>query len=523
MPQRLSALPRISLRGSLLLLVSLCVAPLAIAGLALLYQNYHLQREVIETRTHLLARKVAADVQRELSSLEGGLRVLAASKDLQSGQLQSFYALAQASVNTGIHYNIVLSDTNGVQVLNTFRPFGASLPSKGNPPELTDILTHRRTVLTNVFEGPVTGKPTVALALPVFIHDAATYSLAAGISPTKLSALLAAQDVPDDWLIAVLDSSGVIAARSRDGERFVGQPATPELRQALALRNEGTLSANTKEGIAVMTAFTKLHPWGWTVAVGAPRSTLETAQSDALLRLVLGVMVALVAGVGIAAWVGRNVIRSVEDLNRAAVQSAKGQEIQIPRMLLKEADAVGDAILRAADTLRQVKYLAHHDPLTGLANRTLFFEMAEKQTAIDTRHHGSFAIVALDLDGFKLVNDCHGHDAGDAVLKEAARRIEKCIRSGDIAARLGGDEFMVLLNHADSDYLPLATARIVEALSHPYDGVQVAVSVSAGVSCFPLDGHDVGALMKSADTALYSAKSLGKNQAVFAQQLKSAT
>ncbi len=511
------------MRGSLLLLVGLCVAPLTIAGVALLYQNYRLQREVMETRTQLVARQVAADVQRELSSLEGGLRVLAASKDLQSGNFKSFYALAQSSVNTGIHYSVVLSDNHGAQILNTFRPWGSALPATGNPPELTDILVNRRTVLTNVFDGPVTHKPTVAMALPVFVHDAATYSLAAGISPQKLSALLAAQNVPEDWIIAVLDASGVIAARSRDADHFVGQATTPSLREAVASRSEGTLSAMTKDGIPALTAFTRFNQWGWTVAVGAPRSALQAAQSDALLRLVLGISAAVLLGLAIAAWVGRNVIRSVKDLNRAALQSAQGLEIQMPRMLLKEADAVGDAILRAANTLREVKYLAHHDPLTGLANRTLFFEMTAKQAAIAARHGSGFAMVALDLDGFKLVNDHHGHDAGDAVLKEAARRIEKSIRSGDVAARLGGDEFMVLLNHADSDYLPLATGRIVQALSQPYAGVKVAVSASAGVSCFPLDGQDVGALMKSADNALYSAKNQGKNRAVFAQQLKSAT
>ena len=396
------------MRGSLLLLVGLCVAPLVAAGLALLYQNYQLQREVVEARAQLVASHVAGSLARERTSLS---------------------------------------------------------------------------------------------------RDSAL---------ERLSAVLAAQNPPDSWLIALLDGTGNIAARSHEGVRYVGQRAMPEVLAALEQRSEGTLSAITQDGTAVLTAYTRLGDGGWTVVVSAPRRAVEEAQFDALLRLVLGVLAAVLAGVGIAAWVGRNVIRSVEDLNRAALQSAQGQEIEMPRMLLKEADAVGVAILRAADTLRQVKYMAHHDALTGLANRTLFFEMAEKQVALGKRHHSRFTIVALDLDGFKQVNDQHGHDAGDAVLKEVARRIGISIRSGDIAARLGGDEFMVLLNHADSDKLPLAPGRIVESLSHPYAGVDVAVSASAGVACFPQDGQDITTLVKAADTALYRAKASGKNQAMFA-------
>ncbi|MDT8990312.1 sensor domain-containing diguanylate cyclase [Curvibacter sp. APW13] len=519
MPNRLAALPRISLRGSLLLLVSLCVAPLVLAGMALVYQNYQLNREIVETRTSLIARRVASELDRELSSLAGGLRVLSTSKALQSGDMRAFYEQANASLGTGIHSNVVLSDARGRQVMNTLQPLGRPLPTHGEPAQLVDLQVHGRTALTDVFTGAVTGKPTVALALAVVPEGRPPYSLRAGISTLQLSKLLSRQELPEGWLIAILDSKGVIAARSHEAARFIGQLATPEIRAATASQREGTMFATTKDGKAVVTGFTHLSVGDWSVVVGAPRSLIDDAQANNLWRLGSGALLAIALGVVIALWVGHKVIRSVDELNRAALQSAQGIEIEIPHLLLKEADAVALAILQSAQAMRQISYLAHHDPLTDLANRTLFFEMTDRQCAVATRHGGSFSLVALDLDGFKQVNDRHGHDAGDAVLREAARRIAASIRSGDIAARLGGDEFMVLLQHAETGTMPATTQRIIEALSQPYDAVSVAVSASAGVASFGPDGHDTATLMKSADAALYRAKAQGKNQAVFAQSV----
>lgn len=158
--------------------------------------------------------------------------------------------------------------------------------------------------------------------------------------------------------------------------------------------------------------------------------------------------------------------------------------------------------------------LALHDPLTGLANRRLLAERASLAIAHARRNKGGMALVFLDLDGFKLVNDTWGHDAGDAVLKMAAERLLKAVRQEDTVARLGGDEFVIALwDIRDAAAASIAGTKLIGAMAKPFgiQGHQMCVSASAGISIFPDHGEDVDALMKSADLVLYDSKRAGKN------------
>ena len=156
----------------------------------------------------------------------------------------------------------------------------------------------------------------------------------------------------------------------------------------------------------------------------------------------------------------------------------------------------------------KISYMAHHDALTGLANRTVFYEEMEQLLA-RAPHGGSFAVLSLDLDHFKSVNDMLGHPIGDKLLQAAAKRMRGCIRDADIAARLGGDEFAVLQASfkRPADATMLAT-RLIDAVSAPYDldGHQVVVGASIGISIAPADGVTPDQLMKNADLALYRCK-----------------
>jgi diguanylate cyclase (GGDEF)-like protein/PAS domain S-box-containing protein len=163
---------------------------------------------------------------------------------------------------------------------------------------------------------------------------------------------------------------------------------------------------------------------------------------------------------------------------------------------------------------QRLDHLAHHDQLTGLPNR--LFLAAHLPGAIEAaRRSGQIlAILFLDLDRFKHINDSLGHETGDALLKAVAQKIRSTARSTDVAVRMGGDEFIVILKEVtDTAQVNEAAERIVEALSRPFvvNGRSLATTVSIGVSLFPRDGADMGELLRHSDTAMYQAKDRGRN------------
>ena len=163
---------------------------------------------------------------------------------------------------------------------------------------------------------------------------------------------------------------------------------------------------------------------------------------------------------------------------------------------------------------RTLESLALHDPLTGLANRRLLTERISAALNNARRNKSGMAVIYLDLDGFKLINDTRGHGAGDELLKVVAQRLESVVREEDTVARVGGDEFMIALWHVGSmDDVATVAAKLVKEVSQPYviNNQRLTVTTSAGVGVYPMHGEDADALMKSADSALYEAKRVGKN------------
>lgn len=168
-------------------------------------------------------------------------------------------------------------------------------------------------------------------------------------------------------------------------------------------------------------------------------------------------------------------------------------------------------------TKHDLAKLARFDPLTGLPNRLLLRETF--QANVQSSQTGEqMAIHYLDLDGFKAINDRYGHPAGDAMLREVARRLQLMIRTEDVACRLGGDEFLLLqcqVRHPDQ--ADLLARRIIKQLSEPYliDGIEMRITVSVGIAMAPEFGLELERLMAFADTALYRSKAKGKAQVHF--------
>jgi diguanylate cyclase (GGDEF)-like protein len=175
------------------------------------------------------------------------------------------------------------------------------------------------------------------------------------------------------------------------------------------------------------------------------------------------------------------------------------------------------AIERKRSELR-LNYLAQYDPLTGVPNRQFFHDQLNRATARAQRLGTKVALLFLDLDQFKIVNDTLGHHAGDQLLREAARRLSSVIRSGDVLARLGGDEFAIMAESVDSIRDTEAMAQgLLNAIDRPFevDGRSIVVTTSIGITIFPNDHSDTTMLVKNADIAMYQAKEQGRNNFKF--------
>lgn len=174
---------------------------------------------------------------------------------------------------------------------------------------------------------------------------------------------------------------------------------------------------------------------------------------------------------------------------------------------------VGRDITKRKKNHEQLKYMANHDILTGLPNRRFFIRVLEQSLAEAKRYHRSIAVMYMDLDGFKDINDTFGHDVGDELLKQFAERIRECIRESDVFSRFGGDEFVLLMPEITGiSQVKQVAERMLQTLQKPWGvlGNEISTTSSIGITIYQ-SGDSAKKFIKKADTALYKAKSEGKN------------
>jgi diguanylate cyclase (GGDEF)-like protein len=164
---------------------------------------------------------------------------------------------------------------------------------------------------------------------------------------------------------------------------------------------------------------------------------------------------------------------------------------------------------------QEARELAEHDSLTGLANRYSFEEALRLNITQQPRDNAKLALILFDLDNFKFINDSHGHDIGDLLLKQVSNRVYKCLRENELFARVGGDEFAIILSHLKSiDNATRVTQRILNCFDEPFNisGIEIKMGASIGIAIFPDNSLSATELLKYADIAMYRAKKLGRNQ-----------
>ena len=777
-----------SIRTKLALVVLACIIP-TIAGFGILFYHFYQHAYTqFEQNTLATTRAMTLAVDRDLSSSKTAALALATSPYLAQNNFSGFHAQAKSLLGSDFPgFNFVLSDATAQQLVNTLRPFGEALPRHGLPDQVQHIFKSGKPVVSDLFFGGVLRSPTLAVEVPVWKNGKVVYSLAVGILPEKLGTILAEQQLPPDQIAVILDSKGVVVARTQDAQKFVGQQASPSLLKQVRDANEGKQEGTTLEGIPVYFFYNRSTVSGWTVAIGVPKSIVHAAlwssiawfggtalvlcavgflgawyiggtiqrpiialaspldssdqtkvfsksfkeaeivaeelarqrhlveerstqltlditerrrteeklrvanvyiaEKERFLRLLINNLPGMVAywdrelrcrfsNMRYIEWFGKTpqemvgmriqdllgerifalnepylrsalrgepqnferilvkpngairsmwanyipdinmdghvvgivavvsdvtILKQAEEVQRIAATAFESSEAmmitdantlilrvnqafseltgysandivgQKPRILKSGRhdksfyDAMWKSILDTGswkgeiwdrhksgnifpcwETITAVKdekgtithyvatqtditerkaaeneigQLAFFDVLTGLPNRRLFMDRLRHTYATCLRTGRNGALMFIDLDNFKNLNDTLGHDKGDLLLQQVAQRLSSCVRKGDTVARLGGDEFMVILDTLSgvSEEASLQTEvvgdKILTALDQPYDlnGLPYRCTSSIGLTLFTDHECGIEELLKRADIAMYQAKAAGRN------------
>ena len=270
------------------------------------------------------------------------------------------------------------------------------------------------------------------------------------------------------------------------------------------------------------------------------RNEAERGAQIAVWAIVAVVLLASLLGLAVALIISRSIMKSVLECLGFASRVAQGDlstrlspkggsefgTLAVALNRMTEVLEQRDTEVNESNTLLQqevhqhklaterAEYLAYYDSLTTLPNRSLFSKLLNQAISLARRDAKPLAVLFVDLDRFKIINDTLGHEAGDLLLQEVGRRLQTCLRESDTVARLGGDEFVVLLPSLnDPADVEVVAHKILAATSKSFTalGQEFRVTASVGVSIYPTDGEDEQSLMKNADIAMYQAKEDGKN------------
>ncbi len=291
-------------------LVAASLIPALLVAIVIVGFDYYQRERERQLRDSLgTARAMAAAVDAELNGVKAALFALGTSPFLAAENLPAFHRQASAALEVQGFANIGLFDSSVRPLVNTLVPFGAPLPAQTGAPQLARALEAEAPTVTDLFLGRASKQPLIAVGIPLRLDTGKRYVLAAGITPERLSRLLAEQHLPADWVGAIFDSSGTIVARTREASRFVGQKASPPLLERMVQAREGIFEGRTLEGIPVATVFSHSPGAGWIVAIGIPLAYFGSELVYALARVFMVGFVMLTVALAIALLIARRIVR----------------------------------------------------------------------------------------------------------------------------------------------------------------------------------------------------------------------
>ena len=543
-------LRHMSLKIRVLCLVSLLIVA-AIWGLAVVVATV-LQRDLekmVAQQLSVTLDYVADDIDQSVLNHFNELNKLAAriTPQLQADPAKVQQVLEQSELAAAYFpEGIVCSDRRGIIFAD--RPVlpgrrGASLEDRAY---FREIMAGARQAISHPLVGRFVQRPAVILALPLKDAQGLPGGMLVGtllLSDPDLFSHLEKLKLGKTGYFNVVSPKDRLIVSATDRKRILSTISPKGVRPLLDRRfEEGFedmgVSVNSR-GLEVLTLSRAIPSAGWIVVVAietreafAPISTLkrEIYFGAMLISLLVAVFLYLVlkrqlAPLADAAMAMQRMSEGVEPLTTIPVKREDeiGQLVENFNRLVLERRGLDEDLRREVAERKmaddEIRNLAYHDALTRLPNRRLLFDRLQHAIAASSRSGRYCALLFIDLDNFKTLNDTLGHDAGDLLLQEVSRRLATCLREGDTAARLGGDEFVVLLENLSENAQEAATQaettgekihgalnQTYQLANHEYNGTP-----SIGVTLFTDHQDTVDELVKRADLAMYHAKSAGRN------------
>jgi signal transduction histidine kinase/CheY-like chemotaxis protein len=345
----------LSLRLRLILLALAVFLPALVAALWVISRTYDSERAGLERSVRETTRALSLVVDQELAKREILARILADSPYLDEApevspeNLRNFYEQARR-VTEGMGGWVVLS-TPDRQILNTLRPLGETLPRLPDGRSSPFPFVTKGPVLTGVARGGLSGQLAASLEMPVVRKGVAALNVGVRVQPSELQRIVDSQSLPKGWITAVIDSTGTVVARNADAARWVGQPATADLRERLVRADHDTFESVTLDGTSALAFFSKSRSYGWAYVIGVPRDAIGSSLRQSVLEVAVGTLALLVLSIVGATWVAQRITRPVYALRAQARSLESGQVVEPQRTGGLECDEVSAAL---ADASRQI-------------------------------------------------------------------------------------------------------------------------------------------------------------------------
>jgi len=385
--------------------------------------------------------------------------------------------------------------------------------------------------------GRVTGQAGINFGFPIKDAENKVRAVAfAGLDLQNLGRIAEATPLPPEGILSVIDVKGTVLSRKPALKERVGQKLwNPQVIESILAGSEGVLEAKGEDGVDWLLAHQVVfkNPDGafpLRVLVSVPLSQVFAEANRAMVRDLLGITLATVFLL-VAAWFGAEwfMLRKFRALLRAA-ERMRGGDLRARtgiRYGQEELSQLAEAFDDMADALQQreqeLQEQAISDPLTGLYNRRYLNEFLPRELARSGRNATPVAVILMDLDQFKRVNDSFGHEAGDIVLNAVGNLLKGKVRGSDIACRYGGEEFALILPETGAEPAARRAEDIrlaISALEVSHAGKPVGrIAASFGIALFPDHAQDTDDLLRVADMALYAAKGAGRNRVVVGQRI----